>query len=400
MKVRLTVVVAAAALAACGDAPTEPTDRMAAPVAAPTFDLTRGASSANLVIKFDDPAGVYAPGDVVEKGFRVWQTEPDGWKFGVHSWYANDGPDREINLGNNGRTIQLAAVDNAPFTLVSFFTSSLQPSTAGVTVRAFDAANVMVASLLIRDGFPGAQYALPSSFSNVTRVTFQSSGGGSQGNHSMDDFTILGASDATPPVVTAPAPLTLECNASGGVSVDDPAVQAWLASADATDDADGPLAATSDLTSGLCAVGTTTTVTFSATDAAGNTGSASSSITVLDTTAPSIASAVPSRAFLWPANHKMVPVSVSVDASDACDPSMQCAIAAVSSNEPADGLGDGATDVDWEITGALTVELRAERSGTGSGRIYVITIACTDSSGNASTKDVEVSVPHSMGRGR
>jgi len=65
----------------------------------------------------------------------------------------------------------------------------------------------------------------------------------------------------------------------------------------------------------------------------------------------------------------------------------------VTSNEPVDGLGDGDTGPDWQITGDLTVNLRAERSGQGSGRIYTITIECTDFSGNSSTKTVTVSVP-------
>ena len=66
----------------------------------------------------------------------------------------------------------------------------------------------------------------------------------------------------------------------------------------------------------------------------------------------------------------------------------------VSSNEPVNGTGDGDTAPDWVITGNLTVDLRAERSGTGSGRVYTITVRCTDASGNSSTKTVTVTVPH------
>lgn len=182
MKRRVNALLALAVVAACGEAPTEPTADL---VVAPSFSLTQ----ATTVITFDDPDGVYVPGDVTEKGFRVWTT--DSFLFGIVSWYGNDGPDREINLGNNGKTIQVAAVDGSPFTMLSFFASSLQPSTAGITVRAFDAANVQVASIHINDGYPGGQYALPAAFADVARVTFQSSGGGSQGNHSLDDLTIL-----------------------------------------------------------------------------------------------------------------------------------------------------------------------------------------------------------------
>jgi hypothetical protein len=69
----------------------------------------------------------------------------------------------------------------------------------------------------------------------------------------------------------------------------------------------------------------------------------------------------------------------------------------VTSSEPANGTGDGNTSSDWEITGPLTVDLRAERAGTGSGRIYTITVECRDASGNVSTGTVQVTVPHDQG---
>jgi hypothetical protein len=49
----------------------------------------------------------------------------------------------------------------------------------------------------------------------------------------------------------------------------------------------------------------------------------------------------------------MVPVVVNVSASDHCGGSVSCRIASVASNEPIDGLGDGDTAPDWEITGDL-----------------------------------------------
>jgi hypothetical protein len=48
---------------------------------------------------------------------------------------------------------------------------------------------------------------------------------------------------------------------------------------------------------------------------------------------------------------------------------------------------------DWEITGALTVNLRAERSGSGSGRVYTILVEAQDASGNTTRERVTVSVP-------
>jgi hypothetical protein len=78
--------------------------------------------------------------------------------------------------------------------------------------------------------------------------------------------------------------------------------------------------------------------------------------------------------------------------------------AVVTSNEPQNGLGDGDTSPDWtepvidQVNGIITLQLRAERSGTGSGRIYTITITGTDTSGNTSQAKVEIIVPHDKGK--
>jgi len=87
---------------------------------------------------------------------------------------------------------------------------------------------------------------------------------------------------------------------------------------------------------------------------------------------------------------------VSATLADACDAAPGWRVVSVASNEPVDGLGDGDTAPDWEMTGAQTLRLRAERSGKGSGRVYTITIQATDASGNAATAQATVSVPQSQ----
>jgi hypothetical protein len=57
----------------------------------------------------------------------------------------------------------------------------------------------------------------------------------------------------------------------------------------------------------------------------------------------------------------------------------------VSSNE--------ATASDWEVTGDLTLNLRAERLDN-NGRVYSITFECSDDSGNTSTAVTRVAVLH------
>jgi hypothetical protein len=116
-------------------------------------------------------------------------------------------------------------------------------------------------------------------------------------------------------------------------------------------------------------------------------------ITHLDTLPPGFKTLKPSTTTLWPPNHKMVSVSIDAEALDLIDPAPSTRIVSVSSSEPVDGPGDGHTTPDWEITGALTVDLRQERSGSGSGRVYTIVVEARDASGNTTHGSVNVSVP-------
>jgi hypothetical protein len=119
-------------------------------------------------------------------------------------------------------------------------------------------------------------------------------------------------------------------------------------------------------------------------------------VSIVDTIAPSIANLSATPAVLWPPNHAFVPVSLSVTAADVCDPSaaQTCHVISVASNEPVAGRGSGNTAPDWGITGNLSVKLRAERAGSGSGRVYTISVQCSDASGNESTGTTTVVVPH------
>jgi hypothetical protein len=113
-----------------------------------------------------------------------------------------------------------------------------------------------------------------------------------------------------------------------------------------------------------------------------------------DTTPPVITSLSTSAPSLWPPNHKMVAVTVTATATDNAGP-VTTRILSVTSNEPDNGQGDGDTANDIQITGPMTVKLRAERSGNGNGRIYTITVEAEDGAGNATTGVVTVVVPKS-----
>ncbi len=106
--------------------------------------------------------------------------------------------------------------------------------------------------------------------------------------------------------------------------------------------------------------------------------------TPANTAPPEIVAVAATPSVLWPPNHEMIAVTVQVQATDDTDPAPVCRITSISSNEAADSTSDGHTEVDWEVTGSLTARLRAERGGNGTGRIYTISVVCTDGAGNES----------------
>jgi hypothetical protein len=137
-----------------------------------------------------------------------------------------------------------------------------------------------------------------------------------------------------------------------------------------------------------------TDVILTVTDDKGATSSCPAIVTVQDTVAPVISTVSAEPDVLWPPNHKMVPVTLQVAASDNCKEAPVCKIIAVSSNEPEQAHGKGHATPDWEITDALTVQLKAERSGRKGERIYTITVECTDAALNSATASTTVTVPH------
>ena len=143
------------------------------------------------------------------------------------------------------------------------------------------------------------------------------------------------------------------------------------------------------------------TRTYTATDGATNTASASQTITVIDNTPPVI-TLNGQTITLWPPNHQYETVQVTdlvASASDHCDPGINLSsvvIAKVTSDEPENGAGDGNTLNDIVIaTDCKSVQLRAERMGGSNGRVYTITFKVTDSSGNSTTATAKVTVTQS-----
>lgn len=96
----------------------------------------------------------------------------------------------------------------------------------------------------------------------------------------------------------------------------------------------------------------------------------------------------------------MVDVVIQADATE--NSGSVTLTASVSSSEPPDSDGDGNTIPDYttpvidQSTGEITLQLRSERKGQGTGRTYTITV--TDDSGNQSVADVVVVAPHDKGK--
>ncbi len=114
-----------------------------------------------------------------------------------------------------------------------------------------------------------------------------------------------------------------------------------------------------------------------------------------DRTAPEINSLWASPGVLWPANHEMVSVTLHASVSDNVDPAPVTRIFGVISSEKSRGLADDDIGPDYEITGPMTVNLRAERYGSAP-RVYRIMVQSRDKTGNASSQIVTVVVPVNM----
>jgi uncharacterized repeat protein (TIGR03803 family) len=134
-----------------------------------------------------------------------------------------------------------------------------------------------------------------------------------------------------------------------------------------------------------------TPVTLTATDNHGASNSCAASVTVIDTTPPTIGDVAVAPNVLWPPSHKMVEVTVDYTATDDCGGVTNVLV--VSGNEGPSGPGP-----DWVIEDEHHVQLRAERLGSGSGRAYAITVISTDNAGNSSTKTVSVTVRKNPGK--
>lgn len=196
--------------------------------------------------------------------------------------------------------------------------------------------------------------------------------------------------DREAPSLSWPAPITAECTANGSAMVDP---------GDALGTDNCPGVSVSDPGPSAFSLGTSS-VSFTGTDASGNTSSCNTTVTVEDTTPPVVT--VGASPELWPPDHRLEIFRLSdcqIAIEDACAGSLdlvsaEAQITCVSSDEPDDTAGDGSTTGDIAIVDAETVRLRAERQGGVDGRVYRVGFQVRDASQNQAAGTCVVRVAH------
>jgi DNA-binding beta-propeller fold protein YncE len=141
-----------------------------------------------------------------------------------------------------------------------------------------------------------------------------------------------------------------------------------------------------------------TTISYFGVDAAGNTEESRQHVVRLDWTAPDMTCAVAPN-LLWPPNHELMPVTVSVVVRDGLSGPGGFALTGSGSSEPDAHAEDGDASGDIQGFAPDTPDasgwLRAERLGSGSGRLYTLAYTGRDLAGNTASCAATVSVPHS-----
>jgi hypothetical protein len=218
-------------------------------------------------------------------------------------------------------------------------------------------------------------------------------------NHTLDlELEPEPSTDTTPPVVTVPGNMTREATGPGGAPV-------TYSGATAADDVDGSLTPLCSPASGATFPLGATTVTCSATDSAGNTGSNSFTVTVQDTTAPALS--LPSSITEEATGSGGATVNFSASATDVVDGAIT-PVCTVGSDTVASGdtfplgtttvsctatdsegnIGTGSFDITVEDTTAPVLDLPAditEEATAANGAAVTYTATATDTVDGAIT---------------
>jgi len=125
--------------------------------------------------------------------------------------------------------------------------------------------------------------------------------------------------------------------------------------------------------------------------------SASSTVSVVDTTPPAVDAGV-ALSSLWPPNHNLTTVGLSAVIHDICDPHPQVWVEVYGDEDDEMAAGDGRHSPDARNIALSSLRLRSERRGDADGRVYLIVVKARDESGNVGFDATTVVVPHSNSR--
>jgi hypothetical protein len=111
---------------------------------------------------------------------------------------------------------------------------------------------------------------------------------------------------------------------------------------------------------------------------------------------PDVTNALPSVETIWNPNNKLVDVNILGVTDPDGDP-VTITINSITSDETTgtiEGAGGNVHAPDAIINADGSFQLRAERSGLGDGRVYIISFTADDGKGGVTTGSVTVGVPH------
>jgi hypothetical protein len=197
---------------------------------------------------------------------------------------------------------------------------------------------------------PNTNYSGPDSFQFIVHDTGDGSAASSTSAAATVSITL---NDTVAPVVNAPANVTVNTGA-GATTCGAVVTEAQLGTATATDNAGSVSIARSGVPAGNNFPVGTTTITYTATDDAGNSSTATQTVTVIDNTAPTMSAPAAASTTADGTGHATIPnVVAGTAASDNCGP---------------------VTVTQSPLAGTVV--------GTGT---HTITITATDGAGNTST---------------
>ena len=258
------------------------------PVLGPTFTYTIVSGPTNGVLSGSGPAFTYTPAQDFHGS--------DSFTFRVNDG-SNDSNTSTVN-------ITVAPVNDAPSANSQSVTTNSNTAVAvnltGSDLETVSSALVFEVTVNPAHGTlsgtgpdltytPHTNYSGPDTFA----FTVQDSGDGSAAALASNEATVsITVNDTLAPTVTAPANVTVNTGA-GATSCGTLVTEVQLGAATAADNSGGVSVARDGVPSGNIFPVGTTTITYTATDDAGNSTSRTQTVTVIDNTAPTLAAPAP-----------------------------------------------------------------------------------------------------------